>query len=100
MVEQLTFNQSIGVRFPVSAPILSTGGWCNGCIRVSKTLGEGSIPSPPANLWYDGCESLAFKFVKLAERGQYSYRTPFSVNNGSDNTEELLAAARSKSFLR
>jgi len=38
--------------------------------------------------------------VKLAERGQYSYRTPFSVNNGSDNTEELLAAARSKSFLR
>ena len=49
MVKQLAFNQLSGVRLPVGAPIF-TGGWCTGSIRLSKSLGVGSIPTPPANL--------------------------------------------------
>ncbi len=39
-------NAATGVQVHNSPHI---GGWCNGSIAVSKTVGEGSNPSPPAS---------------------------------------------------
>lgn len=52
MVEQLTFNQLVGGSSPPRSTNfnINTGGWCTGSIRLSKSLGVGSIPTPPANV--------------------------------------------------